>query len=74
MIVTATEFKSNLGHYLKLVGKEDIIITSNGKRIAKLIDAKSKTDILDSLTGIIPSDISLEQSKEERLQRHEDNI
>ena len=27
MIVQATEFKSNFGHYLKLVEKEDIFIT-----------------------------------------------
>jgi len=72
MVVTSTEFKSNLGHYLDLVGKEDIVITRNGKRIAKLTDAaKDKTDILRALTGIIPSDASLEAAREERRQKHE---
>jgi prevent-host-death family protein len=33
MIITATELKANLGHYLELVAKEDIVITPNGKRI-----------------------------------------
>ena len=73
MIVTATEFKTNLGRYLELVDKEDIIITRNGKRIARLTDAaKDKTDILQSLTGIIPSGVSLEKEREERLGKYED--
>ena len=72
MIVTATEFKSNLGRYLEMVEKEDIVITRNGKRIAKLTDAaKDKTDILRSLTGIVPSSVSLKQEREERLHRYE---
>ncbi|MCL2323011.1 MAG: HIT family protein [Oscillospiraceae bacterium] len=37
----------------------------------KLINAKNKTDILDSLTGIIPKDASLEQSKKERMLKYE---
>lgn len=73
MIVSATEFKTNLGQYLELVGKEDIVITRNGKRIARLTDAaKDKTDILHSLTGIIPPDVSLEREREERLGKYED--
>ena len=65
MIVTATEFKSNFGRYLEMVEKEDIIITRNGKRIAKLTDAaKDKTDILRALTGIVPSSVSLKQERD----------
>ena len=72
MIVTATEFKTNLGRYLEVVESEDIVITRNGKRIARLTDAaRDKTDILRALTGIVPADISLEEAKEERLRRHE---
>ena len=70
MIITATEFKSNLGHYLELVGKEDIVITRNGKRIAKLVDAnQDASEIIRSLRGIIPSDTSVTESKEGRLSR-----
>ena len=36
MIVTSTEFKNNLGKYLRLASREDIIITKNRKRICKL--------------------------------------
>ena len=75
MLVTATEFKSNLGRYLGLVGTQDIVITRNGKRIAKLTDAaKDKTDILRALIGIVPSQVSLEDAKDERLRKYEDRL
>ena len=31
MIVTATEFKSNLGKYLDMVATQDVYITKNGR-------------------------------------------
>jgi len=73
MLVTATEFKSKIGKYLALVVEQDIIITKNGKNIARLSSAKQiKVDIAKSLFGIIPNDgTTLEQIKEERLARHE---
>ena len=73
MIVTATEFKSNLGRYLEIVNQGDIIITRNGKRVAKLIDANhDKTDILQSLTGVLPPTVTTREAKEGRLAKHED--
>jgi prevent-host-death family protein len=36
MIVNSTDLKNNLGKYLRLSAREDIIITSNGRKIAKL--------------------------------------
>ena len=72
MFVTATELKNNLGKYLDLATKEDIIITKNGKRIAKITSAtEDKMTIAKSLIGILPSDITLEEAREERLKRHE---
>ena len=70
MIITATEFKTNMGRYLELVEKEDIVITRNGRRIAKLVDAnQDATEIVRSLRGILPSDLSLSEIKEGRLSR-----
>ncbi len=73
MLVTATEFKNNIGKYLALVATEDILITKNGKTIARLSGAKpNKAEIVRSLVGIIPNDgTTLEQAREERLARHE---
>lgn len=72
MLITATEFKTNIGKYLMLAAKEDIIITKNGKRIAKLSDAaEDKTDIVKSLIGILPNSISESEAREERLSKHE---
>ena len=73
MLVTATEFKSNIGKYLALVAEQDIFITKNGKSVAKLSSTKqNKVEIAKSLFGIIPSDDStLEQIKEKRLARYE---
>ena len=73
MYVTATEFKSNIGRYLTLVDNEEIVITKNGRSVARLSSAKkSKADIVRSLIGIVPDDgTTLEQAREERLARHE---
>ena len=53
MIVTATEFKSNLGKYLDMVATQDVYITKNGKNIARLTSPSSnKLAVLDELVGI----------------------
>ncbi|MDR1801906.1 MAG: type II toxin-antitoxin system Phd/YefM family antitoxin [Lachnospiraceae bacterium] len=73
MLVTATDFKCNLGRYLTLVDSEDIFITKNGKSIAKLSSTKQdKIDIMKSLFGVAKDDgITLEQARKERLARYE---
>ena len=73
MLVTATEFKNNIGKYLSLVAIEDVFITKNGKNVAKLSSTRQdKVDIMKSLFGIIPNDGStLDQVREERLARYE---
>lgn len=70
MAITATELKSNLGKYLLLSEKEDIFITRNGKVIAKLTNPyQDRVDIAKSLFGVLPGDMTLEQSREERLNK-----
>jgi len=73
MVVTATQFKSSIGHYLDTVSEnKPVYITKNGKLIAKLSDpAEDKMSILDSLVGIIKGNtMSLDDIKRERLSRH----
>ena len=75
MIVTATEFKTNLGKYLDMLTKEDIFITRNGKIIAKVINPQ--VSAVDSLRGMlknVPSDIDMDSLREERLSKYEDPV
>lgn len=72
MIVTATEFKTNLGKYLEMAMKQDIFITKNGKNIARLTSPTvNKLAVLDSLAGIVPKDSAMDEDsiREERLRR-----
>ena len=54
--ITATEFKNNLGYYLDLSQKEDILITKNNKPYCVLSNSKDKalSDFL-ALRGILKS-------------------
>lgn len=36
MIINSTDLKNNLGKYLRLAAREEVIITSNGRRVARL--------------------------------------
>ena len=71
MVITISELRKHSNKYLKLVSKEEIYITKNGKLIAKLTKPdSSKTALLDGLIGLAGSDnIDLESIKSERLQR-----
>ena len=74
MIVTATEFKTNLSKYLDMVKNEDIYITRNGKTIAKVINPQISA--VDSLRGMLKdalTDIDLDSLRDEKLLKHEDH-
>jgi len=54
MIVSSTEFKTNLGKYLDMLDTDDIIITRNGRRFAKLIrEEDDKLSNIRSLFGVL---------------------
>jgi len=71
MQITATELKANIGRYLALAEKQDIVVTKNNRPLAKLTNVQEdKISILDSLIGIIPDNgFTLEDVKGERLAR-----
>ena len=70
MSITATELKMNLGKYLLLSATEDIFITKNGKVVAKLTNPfQDRVRLVESLVGILPADVSLEDAQEERVSR-----
>ena len=65
-----TELKNNLGKYLMLAATEDIFVTKNGKVVAKISNPyQDRVDIAKSLFGILPADVTLEEAREERLDR-----
>ena len=56
MSITAAELKEDLSKYLLLAATEEIFITQDGRVIAKLF-------------GVLPADLTLEEAREERLDR-----
>ncbi len=70
MSITATELKNNLSKYLLMASSEDIYITRNGKIVAKLSNPfQDRLDVAESLFGSVPATMTLEEAREERLQK-----
>jgi prevent-host-death family protein len=68
MLVSLSELKSKPGKYVAMADRQDIYITRNGKRVAKLTSARqNKTASAKALFGILPSDVDLDQARLERL-------
>ena len=66
--ISVSELKMNAGKYVTLAQSQDVFITKNGKLIAKLTTAKpDKVAAAKALFGILPGDVNIEQSREERL-------
>ena len=78
MEITATDLKLNLGKYLSQVGQEDIIISKNGRPVARL--ARYKERVSDSLVGVLDAGMLPEGFggdyrqliREERIRDYED--
>ncbi|MDR3280174.1 MAG: type II toxin-antitoxin system Phd/YefM family antitoxin [Synergistaceae bacterium] len=75
MIVTTTEFKTNIGKYISLSDEEEIVITNNGKSVAKLTSTRdSKLSALHSMRGILKTaDVTLENIRAERLTKYDES-
>ena len=64
MVVTATELKSNLGHYLELAQNEDILISKNGNTVAKLCNPfADRAQAMKSLFGILPKEATVDDAR-----------
>ena len=46
MIINSTEVQNYFGKYLQMVDKEDIIITRNGKKVARLVNFNENDDYI----------------------------
>ena len=75
MEITLTELKGNLGKYVEMSQKEDILITKNGKIISRLTEPLNarkekmeKKKIARELVGSIKGEyMSLDDIRAERL-------
>lgn len=74
MIITATEFKNKVGKFLKAAQDEDVIISKNGKYIAKSSTVKEyEYPATENLVGVFEkaADYNIEDAREERLKKYE---
>ena len=72
MTITATELKNDLSKYLQLAESEDVFITKNGRIMCKLSSPYvDRMELVDSLTGILPEDATIEEGIEALINRHE---
>lgn len=72
MVVTATEFKVNFGKYLSLLATEEIFITKNGKKVAKV--SNPNVSAVDAISGLLegklPEGFDARTLREERLRKY----
>lgn len=69
--VTSTELKNDLSHYIDLARTEDVMVTRNGKPVARISNPnEDRRAIAKALIGIIPDDgTTPEEARAERLSR-----
>ena len=68
MQITESELKNNTSKYIEMADHQDILITKDGKPAARLTSAKTgKMALLESLFGVIPSNIDMEAERMERI-------
>jgi antitoxin (DNA-binding transcriptional repressor) of toxin-antitoxin stability system len=70
MLVNSTEVQNNFGKYLELAESQEIVITRNGKPVARLVGMGGAMRFLaDGLVGLIPPDADEGAARRERLRR-----
>lgn len=70
--ISLTQLKTNLGKYVTMAGEQDILISKNGKVIAKLVTAKvDKVAAAEELISMFPKGkkVDYDKMREERLLR-----
>ncbi len=67
MIVTTTQLRANQSYYLSMASREEIVVTKNGKVVAKITGAMSENvKSVSSLFGILPPDVDEDSLLRER--------
>ena len=72
--ISVSDLKVNAGKYVSMAQEQDILITKNGKVVAKLVTARpDKKASWDNIVGIFRAanlnmtDAEIEQDREERI-------
>jgi len=70
--ISVSELKMNAGKYVTMAMDQDIMITKNGKVVAKLVTAKAnKREAFQHFLSLFPEgglDLDPEQARKERLE------
>jgi len=70
MIVTVTEFKQNQKKYLEKSSEEDVLISKEGKIIARITSPfKEVLASAHALRGVLPNDVDVDAIQKERLSK-----
>ncbi len=68
MQISISELKTHTGKYVEMAEEEDVFVTKNGRRVAKITSAKpDKVAAAKSLFGILPADVDPDLVRTERL-------
>lgn len=68
MLVSLSELKANPGKYVALADEQDVYITKNGKKVARLTSARPDKKVsAKALFGILPGNTDLDAARKERL-------
>lgn len=66
--ISVSDLKANTGKYVSMAQEDDILITQNGKLVARLTTAKpDKIAAAKALFCSLPNSIDLDKAREERL-------
>ena len=58
MIITATELKKNLGHWMNVSATEDVYVERKGRLVTKLSNPyESLVEVAESLVGVLPPEL-----------------
>lgn len=67
MIISATELKRNLGHWIDVSATEDVYVQRKGRVVTRLSNPYgSLIEVAESLAGVLPQELDAERILEER--------
>jgi len=70
MIVNSTDVQNSFGKYLDMAASQEIVITRNGKAVARLVGINiQEQSLAERLRGIIPDDVNEKAIRDERMSR-----